>query len=120
MFNVMHNSEDFEAALAASYEKPIVLFKHSATCPFSAAAQIAVADAKHDIDIYGIVLQYTGELKVEIARKLNVEHQSPQTIVVHKGQAISHQWRGEIQKDRLIQEVNDRLVSTRASEKSSE
>ena len=105
MFNVMHTFEDFDAALAASHQKPIVIFKHSATCPFSAAAQIEVANAKHDIDIYGIVLQYTGELKTEIARKLNIEHQSPQTIVVHQGKAVSHQWRGEIQKDRLIQEV---------------
>ncbi len=105
MFNVMHTAQDFEAALAASHEKPIVIFKHSATCPFSAAAQIEVANAKHDIDIYGIVLQYTGDLKEEIARKLNVEHQSPQTIVVHQGKAVSHQWRGEIQKDRLTQEV---------------
>jgi bacillithiol system protein YtxJ len=105
MFNVMYTSQDFEAALAASHEKPIVIFKHSATCPFSAAAQVEVANAKHDIDIYGIVLQYTEGLKTEIAEKLNVEHQSPQTIVVHKGQAVSHQWRDEIQKDRLIQEV---------------
>ncbi len=107
MFNVMHTSQDFDAALEASHEKPIVIFKHSATCPFSAAAQIEVANAKHDIDIYGIVLQYTSDLKAEIAEKLNVEHQSPQTIIVHKGKAVSHQWRGEIQKDRLIQIVTN-------------
>ena len=101
----MRTSQDFEAAFKASYEKPIVIFKHSATCPFSAAAQIEVANAKHDIDIYGIVLQYTADLKTEIAEKLNVEHQSPQTIVVYKGKAVSHQWRDEIQKDRLVQEV---------------
>lgn len=107
MFTIMHTSQDFDAALAASYEKPIVIFKHSATCPFSAAAQIEVANAKHDIDIYGIVLQYTGNLKKDIAEKLNVEHQSPQTIIVHRGKAVSHRWRDEIQKDRLIQEVAD-------------
>lgn len=105
MFNIMYTSQDFDAALAASHEKPIVIFKHSATCPFSAAAQIEVANAKHDIDIYGIVLQYTADLKNEIADKLHVEHQSPQTIVVHQGKAVSHQWRGEIRKDRLVQEV---------------
>ena len=106
----MHTSEDFDAALAASYEKPIVIFKHSATCPFSAAAQVQVANAKHDIDIYGIVLQYTADLKTEIAEKLNVEHQSPQTIVVYRGQAVSHQWRDEIQERKLKQEVEDLLT----------
>lgn len=107
MFNIMHTSEDFAAALEASYEKPIVIFKHSATCPFSAAAQVEVANAKHDIDIYGIVLQYAPDLKAEIAEKLNVEHQSPQTIVVHQSQAVSHQWRDEIRKDQLTQAVSD-------------
>ena len=103
----MHTSQDVEAALAASHEKPIVIFKHSATCPFSAAAQVEVANAKHDIDIYGIVLQYTGDLKAEIAERLGVEHQSPQTIVVYKGKAVSHQWRDEIKEDTLKQEVEN-------------
>lgn len=107
MFNIMYTSQDFDAALEASDKKPIVIFKHSATCPFSAAAQVEVAHAKHDIDIYGIVLQYTSDLKTEIAEKLNVEHKSPQTIIVHKGRAVSHQWRDEIRRDRLTQEVSD-------------
>ena len=110
MFTTMHTSQDVEAALAASHEKPIVIFKHSATCPFSAAAQVEVANAKHDIDIYGIVLQYTSDLKMEIAEKLGVEHKSPQTIVVHKGKAVSHQWRDEIQEDTLKQEVDALLT----------
>ncbi len=107
MFNIMHSSEDFEAALQASQEKPIVIFKHSATCPFSASAQVEVAHSKHDLDVYGIVLQYTGELKHEIADRLGVEHQSPQTIIVHKGKAISHQWRGDIQERKLKQAVKE-------------
>ncbi|NJC25724.1 monothiol bacilliredoxin BrxC family protein [Neolewinella antarctica] len=107
MFNVMKTSADFQAALDASQEKPIVIFKHSATCPFSAAAQIEVANTKHDLDIYGITLQYTPELKVEIAEKLGVEHKSPQTIVVHKGKAVSSQWRGDIQERVLKNAVKD-------------
>lgn len=105
MFNIMHSSEDFAAALKASYEAPIVLFKHSATCPFSAAAQIEVAHTKHDLDVYGIVLQYTGDLKFEIAEKLGVEHQSPQAIVVHKGEAVSHYWRADIKEKDLKAQV---------------
>lgn len=107
MFNVMKTSADFEEALQASQEKPIVIFKHSATCPFSAAAQMEVAHAKHDIDIYGITLQYTPELKAEIAEKLGVEHKSPQTIVVYQGKAVSSQWRGDIQERKLKQMVKE-------------
>ena len=101
MFNIMKTSADLDEALRASHDEPIVIFKHSATCPFSAAAQVEVAHAKHDITIYGIVLQYVPELKQEIANRLGVEHQSPQTIVVHQGKAISHQWRSEIKEGAL-------------------
>ena len=105
MFHIMHTSEDLEQALAASQEKPVVFFKHSATCPFSAAAQIEVAHAKHDLDIYGIVVQYCPELKQEIADKLGVEHQSPQAIVVHKGKAQGTYWRSEIKEMQLKKDV---------------
>ena len=107
MFHVMKTSEDFQAALAASQDEPIVIFKHSATCPFSAAAQIEVAHAKHDLDVYGITLQYTPELKMEIAEKLDVEHQSPQAIIVYKGKATTHAWRGDIQERWLKQQVKE-------------
>ena len=107
MFHIVKTSEDFQAALDASQEKPIVLFKHSSSCPFSAAAQIEVTHAKHDLDVYGMVLQYTGELKHEMAEKLGVEHQSPQAIVVYKGEAKSHYWRGEIQERKLKQAVKE-------------
>jgi len=78
MFHILHTTEDVDAAMRASHEKPVVFFKHSATCPFSAAAQIEVAHAKHDLDIYGTVVQYTPEIKEAIAERLAVEHASPQ------------------------------------------
>lgn len=101
----MHNSADLDAALAASEEKPVVIFKHSASCPFSAAAQIEVAHAKHDLDVYGIVVQYTPELKTEIAERLDVEHKSPQAIVVHKGKAVKDYYRSKIKEVELKKAV---------------
>ena len=105
MFHTMTTSDDLDKALAASEQQPIVIFKHSSSCPFSARAQVQVAEAKHDIDVYGIVVQYAKELSLDIATRLDVEHRSPQAIVVHRGQAISNYWRSEIQEDALKEEV---------------
>lgn len=104
-FNIMHTPADLDAALDASQERPIVIFKHSATCPFSAMAQLEVANAKHDIDIYGIVLQYAGDLSKQIAERLDVEHASPQAIVVSRGKALGHYWRSQIKEQKLKEEV---------------
>ncbi|MEM9260437.1 MAG: monothiol bacilliredoxin BrxC family protein [Bacteroidota bacterium] len=112
MFHIMKTADDFEAALEASHQKPIVIFKHSASCPFSGAAQIEAAHAKHDLDIYGIVVQYTPELKEAIAERLGVEHKSPQAIVVHEGKATADFWRSAI-KERQLKLVVKELLATK-------
>ncbi|WP_157974413.1 bacillithiol system redox-active protein YtxJ [Lewinella sp. IMCC34183] len=105
MFHTLSTTEDLDAALAASREQPIVIFKHSNNCPFSARAQEQIANAKHDLEIYGIVVQYKKELSEAIAERLDVKHASPQAIVVQNGQAVSHYWRSEIQEDALKEEI---------------
>lgn len=105
MFHILHTIEDLDTAIQASHEKPVVFFKHSATCPFSAAAQMEVAHAKHDLDVYGTVVQYTPEIKEAITERLGVEHASPQAIVVYKGKAESHYYRSEIKEMALKKAV---------------
>ena len=107
MFHTMTTSADLDAALAASQDQPIIIFKHSNSCPFSARAQVQISEAKHDLEIYGIVIQYAKELSGKIAERLGVEHKSPQAIVVHKGEAVSDYWRSEIQEESLKQEVEE-------------
>lgn len=107
MFHTMHSSADFADALAASQKQPVILFKHSDNCPFSGAAQIEVAHAKHDLEIYGITVQYTPDLKTEIAEKLGVEHASPQAILLHKGKAIAHYFRSEIKEMTMKRAVKE-------------
>ena len=101
----MTTSADLDDALRASQDQPIVVFKHSNSCPFSARAQVQISNAKHDLEIYGIVIQYAKDLSNEIAERLDVEHKSPQAIVVHKGKAVSDYWRSDIQEDSLKDEI---------------
>jgi bacillithiol system protein YtxJ len=107
MFKTMTTSEDLTAALEASQDKPIVIFKHSTSCPFSARAQEQVANAKHDLEVYGLVVQYAKDLSQEVAEKLGVEHASPQAIVVYKGEAKDKYWRSEIQEETLKERVGE-------------
>ncbi len=103
--HTLHSSAEIDAALQASRERPIVFFKHSATCPFSARAQEQIADSKHDIEIYALVVQYARELSAELAEKLDHEHQTPQAVVVKDGEVASSYWRDEIKRDTLVTEV---------------
>lgn len=102
MMTVLHAAADLDAALAKSHEHPVVLFKHSATCPFSARAQEQVANAKHDADIYCVVVQYDKPMSAAIAERTGVAHASPQAIVVDKGEAVWHGHRDDIQREVLV------------------
>ena len=99
----LHSSEELRAALRESHDHPVVLYKHSATCPFAARAQEQVAEAKHDVTVYGVVVQYARELSAEVAEATGVEHATPQAIVLRDGQAVWTGWRAEIQRARLVE-----------------
>lgn len=105
MFHTLNTPDDIDGALEASQDHPVVFFKHSNSCPFSARAQEQIANAKHDLDIYGLVVQYKEDVSDALAERLDVEHASPQAIVVYKGRVEGTYWRSEIQEERLKEEV---------------
>ena len=105
MFHTLNTPADIDEALQASQDQPVVIFKHSNSCPFSARAQEQVANAKHDLEIYGLVVQYKKDVSDAVTERLGVPHKSPQAIIVHRGRAVDNYWRAEIQEDRLKEEV---------------
>lgn len=80
---------DLEAALEASNDQAIALFKHSTRCPVSSMAKRLVErDWNLNIDAYFLDLIAYREVSNAIAERLKVQHQSPQMIVVKNGASI--------------------------------
>ena len=75
-----------------SNKEPILIFKHSLTCPISASAynRIEQGNKKNLIlyPIYLVIVQKERELSNEIAETFNVIHQSPQIILIKNGKAL--------------------------------
>ncbi len=74
-----------------SKERPVVIFKHSLTCPISAAAYDQMS--RYDGEVALVEVQVAGALSREIGEKLGVRHESPQVIVLDKGKVawdVSH------------------------------
>ena len=104
---ILKNTADLDQLIELSHRQPVIIFKHSATCPFSARAQEQITNLDAYIPVGGIVVQYAADLKTEIAEKLAVEHQSPQAIVVHRGAAVDSYWRDDIQQRTLEKQIRD-------------
>jgi bacillithiol system protein YtxJ len=76
----------FERLASRSQEHPVVIFKHSLTCPISAAAYDQMANFEGEVAL--VEVQRARELSNEIENRLGVAHESPQVIVLRKGQVI--------------------------------
>lgn len=86
------NSPDrLEDLFARSYEAPVLLFKHSVSCPISSEVYRTVAGI--DADVYLIVVQTARHVSNAVAEKTGVRHESPQAIILKDGRpayAASH------------------------------
>ena len=87
-FIEINSSEELEELFRQSFEKPVVLFKHSVTCPISVGVYREVSETDADINL--VVVQKARSISNEIAEKTGVRHESPQAIVIKEGKAVYH------------------------------
>lgn len=88
----LRSIEDLDHALDESRERPVLLFKHSLTCPISTRAfselQSYLSNADPRISYKLITVQTARAVSDEAASRLLVEHESPQAILVRNGRGL--------------------------------
>lgn len=77
--------------VAFSSQKPVVIFKHSTRCSISRFAlkqfenEFALEDS---VDAYFLDLIEHRDISNEIASRFNVQHQSPQLLLIKDGKSV--------------------------------
>lgn len=88
----LRSIKELEQALTESAARPVLLFKHSLTCPISTHAfnelQSYLANADPRASYKLITVQKARMVSDEAASKLKLEHQSPQAILVRNGREL--------------------------------
>lgn len=83
---------DLDAALAGSETRPILIFKHSATCGTSAMAYEEVTDQvvelARSVDVYLVRIQAARIVSRAIEERLGVRHESPQVLLVSANRVL--------------------------------
>ena len=86
--------EDLENAISASDLGTVVLFKHSTRCSVSRMAikmfEAGWDDSLKTVSAYYLDLLEYRPVSIAITEKLGIEHQSPQMLVLSKGQVVHH------------------------------
>ncbi len=86
----LNSQEKLEEALLRSDSDPVILYKHSRTCPVSAWArrQMDRLHEEGDPPVYELVVQQDRNLSDEIADHFNIRHATPQAIVIYKRRPV--------------------------------
>lgn len=107
---------ELDDLVARSRESPVLLFKHSLTCPISGAAfreyQRFLADRPgDDATVYALIeVQNAREVSNEVARRTGVRHESPQALLLRDGAVAWHASHGSIRSASLAAAVDGRLT----------
>lgn len=104
-FTSVTDAQALEELFALSHTQPVILFKHSTTCPISAAAYRQMSH--HDGEVSLVVVQSARDISRRIETQTGVRHESPQAIILRNGQAVWSASHWSITADAVKSALND-------------
>jgi bacillithiol system protein YtxJ len=102
-FTKLDSNEQLEELFQKSHEAPVLVFKHSTTCPISAAAYRQIEDVDGEVNI--IIVQSARNVSTELANRTGIRHESPQAIVLKDGKPVYHASHYNV----TAEEINEKL-----------
>jgi len=111
--NQIESIDELNQALEESSARPVLLFKHSLTCPISARAyrefQSYLENAEPQVSYHLITVQTARAASNETASRLHVRHESPQAILVRDGREVWNASHFDITAARLAEVIKAQL-----------
>ena len=93
-FNALETLEDLASAIAASYDRPTVIFKHSASCGLSAQAFHSIGELLDqkppDANWFLLPVRTSRSVSAAVATQYGIRHESPQALVLVDGKVAWH------------------------------
>jgi len=88
----LQHIDQLDALLAESSDRPLLLFKHSASCGTSFEALDELIDHLNDERLPAlyamITVQTHRDLSTAVARRLGVRHETPQALLIREGRVV--------------------------------
>ena len=92
-WNQLESTEQWEAVIAASAQRPQIVFKHSTRCSVSKVAQTRLEGSQlpENGDYHFLDLIRFRDISNRIAADLKVTHESPQILIIRNGVCTFHE-----------------------------
>lgn len=91
----LQNIDQLDAIEKLSFEKPVAIFKHSTRCGVSSMVLKNLnreldSINRDDVAFYFLDLIQFRDISNQVAQRWNIEHQSPQIIILENGLVKNH------------------------------
>ena len=96
--------KQLDEIIAESFERPVIIFKHSTTCGIS---RMAFKQFENAFDLNDKVTSYYLDLLTyrmisnEVATRFGIRHESPQLLLIKDGKCVYHVSHGAIDVENL-------------------
>jgi len=89
-FAPVTDAGELDELLARSHDAPVIIFKHSTTCPISSRAHKQMSQVATGVagQISLVIVQRARELSRRVAEQTGIQHASPQAIVLRNGGVV--------------------------------
>jgi bacillithiol system protein YtxJ len=96
-----------ERLVESSNSGPVIIFKHSVTCPISAHAYREMSQMGGEVAL--VVVQKARDVSSAVEERTGVRHESPQAIVLRNGRAVWSASHFDITSDAVEQAVRQNI-----------
>ena len=107
-WNVISEENDIDSIIELSHQKPCLIFKHSTRCSISTMAKNRLErnwDENVQIEFYYLDLLAFRSVSNKIATLFDVEHQSPQVLLIKMGECKYTSTHNDIDFDKIKDQV---------------
>lgn len=109
-FKILNQINQLDEIDSQSQSKLQVIFKHSTRCSTSLMAKRILSGELDDekenlVDVYYLDLLSYRVIAQNISSRYNIQHESPQMLVIKNGKCIYHASHSDVSLDKAIQQL---------------
>ena len=109
-WNKLTEENQLDEIKQESYNQPVMILKHSTTCSISSTALSRLerawnTDAAKDIKPYYLDLLKLRPISNKIAQEFDVDHESPQVLIIKNGKSVYNASHFDIRFDEIVKQL---------------
>jgi bacillithiol system protein YtxJ len=112
IWNELINEAQLNDLTEQSWEQPVLIFKHSTRCEISSMAKnrLERSSTPQGIAFYYLDLIRHRELSNQIAERFSVRHESPQVLLIRKGECVYEESHNGIRMDKIAEQSEQTMA----------